>query len=284
MIAPSVFMLLILAGDAALSESAQASAQFARRAVERAVPYIEQEGAGWWETHACITCHQMPIMFWSLDEARSRGVTIDGELLAGLRGKVVARLDERLAAGKKPHLVTDDVPLLIQGLTAGPIDERTARVLGRSVDQFLRLQRDDGSWIDPSLHWKEKKGGAEILDPYPPIIESDAVKTMWIVLAGERVKKEDPAWVHGRDRALAWLKKAPPPDSHQERVLRLAIARPFGEPAEVEALSKRLLADQNEDGGWSQAPGLPSDALATGQALFALSSAPAATRTLEASG
>ena len=71
-------------------------------------------------------------------------------------------------------------------------------------------------------------------------------------------------------RARQWLWKVKP--HHTEgRIYQLLGLAWAGEPArKLQPLAKLLLAEQHSDGGWSQLPGLPSDAYATGQAIHAL--------------
>lgn len=82
-------------------------------------------------------------------------------------------------------------------------------------------------------------------------------------------------------------------DLNQSLNLQVLVAQRFGKPEDVQALVKRLLEQQESDGGWSQMREVPkealkdyegkktdaapkpekrpSDALATGQTLYALS-------------
>jgi hypothetical protein len=74
-----------------------------------------------------------------------------------------------------------------------------------------------------------------------------------------------------RDKAAAWLAKAEPTDTTQAAAFRLLVkssARPA--PQDLPAKIEQFLLRQNEDGGWSQLKDLPSDAYATGQALYVL--------------
>jgi hypothetical protein len=71
-------------------------------------------------------------------------------------------------------------------------------------------------------------------------------------------------------RARDWL-QAVQPDVHEGRVFQILGLRWAGVPsAELQAKAQVLLDQQRPDGGWSQLPGLTSDAYATGEALFAL--------------
>lgn len=238
-----------------------------RRAVERSLPYLEKEGVAWWQKHQCVTCHQMPMMFWSHYEAQKRGFTINQKVVDDLRHKVLAQMSSKVPTGDKIKVVTDSASILIWGMSVGPLDDQTKQVFEKYVDLFVQVQQADGSWLDPSLHWKGKE-----LDPYPPLIESDATKTMYTLLAGSRVSQDKNTWAQSRDKALTWLRKTQPA-SHQELALRLIVAKEFGKADEVQPLLKQLLSEQKEDGGWSQAKDRPSDALATGQALVAIHAA-----------
>ncbi|MEP6783283.1 MAG: prenyltransferase/squalene oxidase repeat-containing protein, partial [Acidobacteriota bacterium] len=71
-------------------------------------------------------------------------------------------------------------------------------------------------------------------------------------------------------RAVGWLENSKP-NTTQDRAfhaIALAWAKDGLDAAKLSA--RALLATQRADGGWSQLPGLPSDAYATGQAMFAL--------------
>src|SRR6185436_11209307 len=72
-------------------------------------------------------------------------------------------------------------------------------------------------------------------------------------------------------QAAEWLSKTKPADTTQSAALRLLVEARGGPSPQVQPAIDRLLRRQNGDGGWGQAPNLPSDAYATGQALYALS-------------
>src|SRR5436305_3279392 len=75
-----------------------------------------------------------------------------------------------------------------------------------------------------------------------------------------------------RARAAAWLEKTTKPGaSTQVNAIRLfRDVRAGRPPKDLEPGIERLLALQNADGGWGQVEDLPSDAYATGQALYFL--------------
>jgi hypothetical protein len=71
-------------------------------------------------------------------------------------------------------------------------------------------------------------------------------------------------------RAVQWL-AAETPMCTEVRVMQLLGLAWAGLPRPgIDARLRTLLAEQRADGGWGQTPYLPSDAYATGQALFTL--------------
>jgi len=72
-------------------------------------------------------------------------------------------------------------------------------------------------------------------------------------------------------RAVAWLEAANPVTTQDRTFHALALAWANDGSESAKRSARSLLAMQRSDGGWSQLPGMPSDAYATGQVLFALS-------------
>ena len=71
-------------------------------------------------------------------------------------------------------------------------------------------------------------------------------------------------------KAMTWLEKARPETTQDRAFQALAFEWASGGSTAARNAARALLALQQSDGGWSQLPGLASDAYATGQALFAL--------------
>ena len=85
----------------------------------------------------------------------------------------------------------------------------------------------------------------------------------------------DPARKRRRPRpsiakAVTWLESAKPETTQDRAFQALALAWACGEFRERENRARARSPMQRADGGWSQFPGMETDAYATGQALFAL--------------
>ena len=74
-------------------------------------------------------------------------------------------------------------------------------------------------------------------------------------------------------RAAAWLEAARPVGTQDRAFHLLGLAWSNARPAAIASAAKELMATQQPDGGWKQMPTVPTDAYATGQALYALSAA-----------
>src|SRR5262249_10502809 len=78
-----------------------------------------------------------------------------------------------------------------------------------------------------------------------------------------------------RDRGIEWfktVKEDKSKDLNEQLVVRLLVARTYGDPEQVKQRIDDLTARQNADGGWTASPKLnqSSDAFATVKSLLAL--------------
>jgi hypothetical protein len=243
----------------------------ARKTAERGLAFLENDAAKWRKERKCATCHQGTMTVWALSEARSQGYAVNGESLAD----VVKWTKERLQGIDKPrdtrpgwNMVSTPALYLAVMAQAVPRQEAlTADELKRIAGHLLRHQEDDGSWA-----WSL----APAQNRPPPVFESDEVVTLMGYLAlGPHVPadaKEKSAARDSREKAAAWLAKTAPGDSTQAAALRLLVKVRAGKPARALQMEiDRFLSRQKKDGGWGQLRDLPSDAYATGQALYVLS-------------
>ena len=206
---------------------------------------------------------------WARSEARSRGFKINDQSLDEMRDYTI---HDKRATGNNDVFLS--IYMNLASPVAAKLDDETAAWLKKMSALMLSQQAKDGSWGMPT------NLGA-------PILDVGEVQTMQalLALAGAHDKGlvDDKAWTSARDRALAWLGKNKFLDQNQSWNMRVLVAQRFGKPEEIQALVKDLQEQQNADGGWSQTKcptespkhkvRRPSDAMATGQTLYALATA-----------
>lgn len=126
------------------------------------------------------------------------------------------------------------------------------------IHHLAAIQGRDGQWYNNL--------------PRPPIQSGDISATALAVHALQRYplpgRKAELAKRVERARRWLWTVK---PQTNEERVYQLLGLAWAGESTrKLQPLAQALLAEQRNDGGWAQVPGLKSDAYATGQALYAV--------------
>jgi hypothetical protein len=215
-------------------------------AVRRALVFLERDGTDWMDGKnplqggkGCVSCHHVGFALWSHREAQRAGVPVPEERMRALEAKARAFV---------------------------------AATSEDAVMQWTEVMLGGGGHEWPAFHGKvkagqEKNGTWKAAGQFPsqrrPIAESDAVATIWTLLADGR------AGPH-RDRALASLAAAPAGTSNEWLLTRALLEQRMGRGAAAERLLQTLLGQQRPDGGWSFLPGQASNALSTGETLYAL--------------
>jgi len=245
----------------------------ARTAVERALGFLEKDAVSWKKERTCATCHHGAMTVWTLNEAKQRGYAVNAEVLADIAKWAKARFlgpDLDKPRGKKRGY--DDVvsiAAIFLALTAQAVPHQeslTPEDLRRFADYLPRYQEANGSWEMPPM-WAGS--------PSPPVMDNHETWTLYAVLAlGQFVPADPNTPSEARESlktAAEWLSKTRSADTTQSAALRLLVEARGGPSPNVQSAIDRLLRRQNGDGGWGQSQSLPSDAYATGQALYALS-------------
>jgi len=230
-----------------------------QEAVEKSAALLLQSSPKFFEKTGCVGCHHHMLTGMLVGIARDRGFRVDEKAAAEqVRLTVARRLSDReptlVARNKGGYPMLDS--LFLVGLAAQkyPADA----LLDADVHSLLTAQREDGSW--------------QGVDRRPPLQYSPVSDTAYAVraiqlyvLPGRRKEIEQRT-----DRARAWL-LAVEPKQNEERVMQLlGLAWTNADKSTIRKRGELLLAQQQPDGGWPQRAGFPSDAYATGQALYAL--------------
>jgi ankyrin repeat protein len=221
-------------------------------AIDKALALLEVQSHNFIRIAGCNSCHSQDLPSAVAGFARSRGLRA-GEI-AQLPASMTAP-PERLMDLSQVSAPSTAWELVDLGMNGAPPSGFT----DAAVRYIKAMQTSEGNW---SANESRR----------PPMNAGDYQAAALGIYA---IKHYGPAAEKASNdeaiaKAVAWLERAQP-QLTQDRAFQaigLAWAGETGEPAKRAA--RALTAMQRQDGGWSQMPGLESDAYATGQALYAL--------------
>lgn len=225
-------------------------------AIRRGLVPLQADGDAWMEGSAqfqdgdgCVSCHQVPYGLWGLHEAARAGIVIDEGATADLTRRAVAFVDNT----RTGRPMSWSPLMLAQGTKA-------AGELSTYVDHLLGAQRPAGFW--------EAKG--QFPTQRRELSETNAVATMFTILALADAASEDETVAASLDRAETWVVERGAGKSTEWLALRALVAQVRTDGEAALASLALLLEQQNADGGWGWNPGEESNAMSTGEALYAL--------------
>jgi hypothetical protein len=247
----------------------------AQGAVTRALTFLKDGAVRWRAERQCASCHEGAMTVWAMNEAKTFGYAVDAAYLAEATawGKLPLT---GLSKPRDPRPGRSMVSTFALYMSVGAQNQPGQTLLSEAelktiADHAGRHLEDDGSALTPAT-----------MDPPlplngpPPTWESREVLTLFAVLGmypGANADVKEPnAAQEGRARALRYLAGISPGKDNQTQALRLLLAVQKKKPKKtLREAADAILKRQNSDAGWSQIAGLPSDAYATGQNLYALS-------------
>lgn len=210
----------------------------------------------------CDSCHHQyhPAMAYGM--ALRRGIPVDRVSLARqIQNQIRQSLEDDTVLKCYERVQPFPVPANLMGYGLIGLRE-IGWPADRMTDAFswylAGRQRLDGSWRDLVFR--------------PPIQDGPIPDTALVI----RVLRSYPVAGHGAEfsgrirRARDFLASAKTVSLNQQVFQLLGLGWAGDRPADLAPLVRGLVGLQATNGGWAQLPGLPEDAYATGQALYAL--------------
>jgi len=262
-----VAIIVIILPGAALAQDVRARAAKVDGTIDRGVAFLVKDALAWKKEHKCVSCHHAALVVWSMREARQLGHAVDEPVLADLTKWIAESGNGKFGLARPasaPKAFSPKAMWFALALGADPKpDALSQKGLNLLLGTVKSEQTENGSWST----WPETR---------PPLFgNSDESMTALATLAVLPAAASGDASAKAvRDKGVQWLTKTKTDDDPQSIAMRLVLWRRLNRPAaEWEPLVQHIKKRQNADGGWSQTKDMPSDAWATGQALYALAHA-----------
>lgn len=225
-------------------------------AVQQALSMVEKQSYNFIRIGGCNSCHSQDLASAADGFARSRGLSVPAEI-PQLPQSMMPSPERLMDFGivSAPSTAWELVDFGMNGVPASAYTDAAVRAI-------KAMQTPQGNW---SANESRR----------PPMSAGDFQAAAVCIYAirhytpkgGEATSEQAIA------RAVGWLESANPKTTQDRAFQALALVWANESSQSAERAARALVAMQRADGGWSQLPGLGSDAYATGQALFALSAA-----------
>ncbi|MDQ6758494.1 MAG: ankyrin repeat domain-containing protein, partial [Acidobacteriota bacterium] len=232
------------------------------KAVAKSIGLLQKSTSKFLVEGGCASCHAHNLTAIAVSLARSKGTPVD-EAAAAEQLKATrfgwSTFEQPMLQRMDPPGGADMTAYGLLGL--GAEKEPAQSVTDAMVFNLAAEQGTNGSW---------HIGGIA----RPPMEDGDITRTA-IAIRSLRLYGM-PSRKHELDErialAKAWLSAAEPRTTEDRNMQLLGLQWAGTDAASLSRMTRELIALQRRDGGWAQTRDLTSDAYATGQTLYALSS------------
>jgi ankyrin repeat protein len=222
-------------------------------AVEKAMSLVEKQSGNFIRIAGCSSCHSQDLASAAAGFVKSRGLKAPAEI-PQLPQSMMPSAD-RLMDLAVVSAASTAWELVDFGMNQVPADAYTDAAV-----RFARMmQHSDGGW---STNQSRR----------PPMNAGEFQDTAVCIYAIRQYGRPADAALNAAAiaKATAWLERAKP-ETMQDRAFQvIGLAWASDNPEAARKAARALTELQRPDGGWSQFPGVDSDAYATGQAVYAL--------------
>lgn len=234
--------------------------------ITRGLAFVAKDAITWRDTHNCVSCHHAGMVAWALREAKQAGHAVDEDVLAEMTKWIAESGDGRTSLPRPEGIPKAFNAKAVWFALALGADAKPDAVSQQGLSRLLKTVKADQTETGAWAWWPETR---------PPIFgHADESVTALATLALLRAAQSDDEAKTALNKGIQWLAETKSDEDPQSMALRLVLWKRLGRPAdEIEALVRHIKSRQNPDGGWSQSKDMPSDAWATGQALYALGNA-----------
>ncbi len=225
--------------------------------IEKALPYIAEQGRWWMTEKKCMSCHRVSLTAWALRDAAQHNFDVDKTDLQDIQNWSESNLFEINNDNGKPT-AAGNLEGLSHVLWSGLEIEQTK--VADLLQLYVESQSKEGLWAAGGQLPQQKRLAAE----------TQMVSTMWNSLALKKMAGQNDVLGNAAERAVNAIEKSETGKSTEWFVLRLLLDiqnHSDNSPRDAE----KLRGLQNSDGGWGWLVGEQSDALATGMAIYGLS-------------
>ena len=231
-----------------------------REAAQLGLDCLHSDAVAWQKRHRCYGCHVQTKAIMGMSIGKRNHYVVNRASLKKLH-------DITLGWQKKDgtyrlHGIRSIHYWVALGLAYYDrhVQKGNKKKLLSAADLVVQLQQEDGSF---ALEKQE-----------PPVMQGKCQVAAYAVFTLDQAYRHtgDERYLTAIEKAVGWLKKMEPTTT-QDYAFRLLAHAWAGKAGDGEARKravKDFLALQRDDGGWAEVSKLPSNAYATGQALYVL--------------